>query len=98
MFSVVFSLPLHEVSIHLTFHVTEEYYTESSLRPKSVTKSLASARWRGSHPPENFQHGVRVFWKIIDRKTINIFLITSLSLPKLSLTRLYSSSLKDVRT
>ena len=40
----------------------------------------------------------KLFRKIIYQKTMNIFLITSPSLPKLSLTRLYSSSLKDVRT
>ena len=53
-------------------------------------------------PPENFQHGARVIRKIIDQKTIDIFLIISLSLPKLSLTHLYSSCLikrcKDTRT
>ena len=43
------------------------HYTESSLRPKSVTKSLASARWGGSHPPENFNMAGIFFLKRIQQ-------------------------------
>ena len=49
-------------------------------------------------PPEKFQHGAWVFKKIIDQKTIDIFLITSLSLPKLSLThKKLKTGNKDIR-
>ena len=42
-------------------------YTEGSRRPKSVTKSLASARWRGSNPPENFNMAGIFFLKRIQQ-------------------------------
>ena len=57
-----------------------------------ITKSLASARWRGSHPPRKFQHGGHLFsekntaksvsrsnkWLHVTLNLVEIFLFSSL--------------------